>query len=109
MASWGSTGGVCVKIDKPATGIIDYIGCLDDTHEAGEVYHAMWGFVYNEQAVLIDVVITFLSEEEVSINNVNNGGESLKSAAIYNLSGQRVKSVAKGGIYIINGKKVLLK
>lgn len=108
MASWGSTGGVCVKIDDPASGKIDYIGCFDDTHEAGEVYHAMWGFVYNEQAVLIDVVITFATEEAVGINSVSNS-ESLKSAAIYNLSGQRVKSVVRGGLYIINGKKVLLK
>lgn len=108
IAGWGSTSGVCVKIDNPASGKINFIGCFDDTHEAGEVYHALWGFVYNEQAVLIDVVITFATEEAAGINSVSNS-ESLKSAAIYNLSGQRVKSIVRGGLYIINGKKVLLK
>jgi len=72
-AGWGSTGGVCVKIEEPASGSINYIGCYDDTHEAGEVYHALWGFVYNEQAVLVDVEITFLSEDENDVTITQNG------------------------------------
>ena len=34
----------------------------------------------------------------------NNG-----SGVIYNLAGQRVSKAKKGGIYVINGKKVLVK
>jgi len=33
-----------------------------------------------------------------------------KNAVIYNLNGQRVdKAQAKGGVYIVNGKKVVIK
>lgn len=106
MASWGNAGGVCVKIGSPASGTIDYIGCYDDTHEAGETYHALWAFVYNQKAVLIDVTITFSAA--TGIQSLTNG-ESLKNAAIYTIGGQRVNNVTKGGIYIINGKKVLMK
>jgi len=106
--AWGSldAGSVCVKIDDPASGSINYIGCYDTTHKAGDTYTAKWCFVYNNQAVVINVVITFVTP--TGIQGVENG-ESLKNATIYTLGGQRVSNVSKGGIYIINGKKVLVK
>lgn len=111
MAAWNTSAGqVCVQMhdeDLP-NGTFGYISSIDETHEAGEVYHAYVGFVYNEQAVLIDVVITFATQEAVGIQSLTKG-ESLKNAAIYTISGQRVNNVTKGGIYIINGKKVLMK
>ena len=39
--------------------------------------------------------------EEVNVENVN--------MIIYDLQGRRVKEITEGGIYIINGKKVLVK
>lgn len=111
MATWGTTAGVCVQMhdEYVASGTFNFVGCIDQSHVAGEVYHALMAFVYNEKAVLVDVTITFITEEEaVGIQNLTNG-ESLKNAAIYTISGQRVNNVTKGGIYIINGKKVLMK
>ena len=108
-ASWGTAGGVCVKIKDPASGIIDYIGCFDDTHVAGEVYTAKWGFVnpYTDKAVVIDVVINFVST--VGINGVN--AADLENADIYTISGVKIQKGAKlqKGIYIVNGKKMSVK
>ena len=108
-ASWGTAGGVCVKIKDPASGIIDYIGCFDDTHVAGEVYTAKWGFVNpdTDKAVVIDVVINFVST--VGINGVN--AADLENADIYTIGGVKMQKGAKlqKGIYIVNGKKMSVK
>ena len=108
-AGWGTAGGVCVKIKDPASGIIDYIGCFDDTHVAGEVYTAKWGFVNpdTDKAVVIDVVINFVST--VGINGVN--AADLENADIYTIGGVKIQKGAKlqKGIYIVNGKKMSVK
>ena len=108
-ASWGTAGGVCVKINDPASGIIDYIGCFDDTHVAGEVYTAKWGFVNPDtnKAVVIDVVINFVST--VGINGVN--AADLENADIYTIGGVKMQKGAKlqKGLYIVNGKKMSVK
>lgn len=48
-----------------------------------------------------------LNGEATGIDGVNANVENAK--AIYNLSGQRVASMAKPGLYIVNGKKVVRK
>ena len=48
-----------------------------------------------------------LSGEATGIEGVNANLENAK--AIYNLNGQRVASMAKPGLYIVNGKKVVRK
>ena len=104
-AKWGTTGGVCVKIQKPSSGSIDYIGCIDTTHQHGEVYTAKWAFVHEGKAVVIEVVIVF---ETAGIENI----ETLDNAVIYTISGTRVQGDVKSlerGIYIVNGKKVFVK
>ncbi len=104
-AGWGNDGGVCVKINDPASGIIDYIGCYDATHAHGEVYTAKWAFVYEGKAVVIEVVIIF---ETVGIENI----EAAEDAVIYTITGKRVQGNVKSlesGIYIVNGRKVLVK
>ena len=61
---------------------------------AGDGYH--WKITYSE-ATAIETVKT---AEETSLEN----------AVIYNLNGQRVdKAQAKGGVFIINGRKVVIK
>ncbi len=45
---------------------------------------------------------------ETSINAIDNGQSTIDNTAIYNLAGQKVKKAAKG-IYIVNGKKVVIK
>ena len=104
-AKWGTEGGVCVKIQQPSSGSIDYIGCIDTTHQHGEVYTAKWAFVHEGKAVVIEVVIIF---ETAGIDNI----EALENAVIYTISGKRVQGDVKSlerGIYIVNGKKVLVK
>lgn len=48
-----------------------------------------------------------LNGEATGIEGVNANVENAK--AIYNLNGQRVASMAKSGLYIVNGKKVVRK
>ena len=104
-ANWGAEGGVCVKIQQPSSGSIDYIGCIDTTHEHGEVYTAKWAFVHEGKAVVIEVVIIF---ETAGIENI----EAIQNAVIYTISGKRVQGDVDSlerGIYIVNGKKVFVK
>ena len=61
----------------------------------GDVYH--WTVTYNETATAIETVKT---AEETSLEN----------AVIYNLNGQRIdKAQAKSGVFIVNGKKGVIK
>ncbi len=48
------------------------------------------------------------ADETDGIRLMENGKLAMKNAAIYNLSGQRVNKAQKG-IYIVNGKKVVMK
>lgn len=51
----------------------------------------------------------FIDGETTKIGSINANGEiNIKDDAVYNLAGQRVQNPTKG-IYIINGKKVVLK
>lgn len=109
-AGWGNDGGVCVKISSPASGSIDYIGCYDTTHQAGEVYTAKWAFVHEGKAVVVEVVITFVGGE-----GIENVGAADKSVTVYTISGRAIQTTVSGlnaldrGIYIVNGKKVYVK
>ena len=61
----------------------------------GDVYH--WTVTYNEIVTGIEAVKTA-------------EGADLENAVIYNLNGQRIdKAQAKSGVFIVNGKKVILK
>ena len=59
----------------------------------GDVYH--WTVTYNETATGIEAVKTA-------------EGADLENAVIYNLNGQRIDNAQKG-LYIVNGKKVVIK
>ena len=48
-----------------------------------------------------------LNGEATGIEGINANVENVK--AIYNLNGQRVATMAKPGLYIVNGKKVVRK
>ncbi|MCD8235402.1 MAG: DUF4859 domain-containing protein [Prevotellaceae bacterium] len=91
-AGWGTAGGVCVKIQEPASGTIDYIGCYDETHQAGEVYTAKWGFTYGNKAVVIDVVITFVVP--VGIEGV--AAENIANVQYYGVNGAVLDAPQKG-------------
>lgn len=50
-----------------------------------------------------------MDQEETGISQLPATGSVGNSSAIYNLSGQRVSSTTRPGIYIVRGKKVILK
>ena len=105
-ATWGSGAGmVCVKINDPASGVIDYLGAIDETYAEGATYTAKWGFV-NEatnKAVVLNINITFSTATGIDAINA-----AVSAGKVYNLSGQQVQKAQKG-IYIIGGKKMVVK
>ena len=104
-APWGEcTNGFCVKLDDPASGKFNYTGAHDANFQEGDTYLAQWGIVANEKAVLLKVNVTFATT--VGINGLD---ADLSKAEIYDLNGRKLNKVQKGGIYIINGKKVTVK
>ena len=42
-------------------------------------------------------------------SDINTVKVDLKNATVYNLRGQKVENVVKGGLYIVNGKKMVIK
>lgn len=110
-ASWGAENGVCVKINDPASGLVDYIGQMPDaTYTAGQTYTAKWAFVHEGKAVVIEVVITFVDVD--GINNLLNPDAPI---TVYSVNGKAIQTTVGGvkslekGIYIVNGKKILVK
>ena len=105
-AAWGSGAGqVCVKINNPASGAIDYLAAIDDSYQEGDTYTAKWGFVNAaNKAVVLNINITFTAGS--SPDAINSVDGQTESGAIYNLRGQRVQQPVKG-LYIVGGKKVM--
>ena len=56
----------------------------------------------------VKALVINLGDEETGINSIDNGQLTIDNAKIYNLAGQRV-SKAQKGLYIVNGKKVIIK
>ena len=50
-----------------------------------------------------------LDDETTGINSMDNGQFSIDNEAVYDLQGRKVAQPTKGGLYIVNGKKVVLK
>jgi len=109
-AAWGAENGVCVKINDPASGLVDFIGQMPgSTYTAGQTYTAKWAFVHEGKAVVIEVVITFVD---------GSGIENLatdKAVTVYTVGGRAIQTTVSGvnalekGIYIVNGKEVYVK
>ena len=75
--------------------------------------------VYSNLAVVVtdgkftmpadDVTVTVTFKVATGIQNVSVENNSLENATIYDLNGRRVENPTKKGIYIVNGKKVVIK
>lgn len=106
-ARWGTSAGmVCVKVNDPASGIINYLGTIDETYQEGATYTAKWGFVNDqEKAVVLRVNILFTDGIADGITAVESAPTS---APVFNLAGQKVTNAVKG-LYIVNGRKVVMK
>lgn len=55
------------------------------------------------------ISIIFGDGTTTGINGVNADKNIKQDGAIYNLAGQRVSKLEKGGVYIVNGRKVIVK
>ncbi|MBR3011136.1 MAG: Ig-like domain-containing protein [Prevotella sp.] len=105
-APWAQcANGFCLKLNNPASGEFDYTGAHDANFQVGDTYVAQWGIVANEKAVLLKVTITFV-DDPTGINGIN---ADAKADIIYNMNGVRTKNMNQKGVYIHNGKKVLVK
>ena len=49
-----------------------------------------------------------IGNETTGINSIENGTLKIENGEVYNLAGQRVSQPTKG-LYIVNGKKVIIK
>ena len=54
------------------------------------------------------LVFSFDEDKETGINSIENGKLKIENEAIYNLAGQRVEKPVRG-LYIVNGKKMVVK
>ena len=105
-AAWAEcTNGFCLKLNNPASGEFDYTGAHDANFQVGDTFVAQWGIVANEKAVLLKVTITFV-EDPTGINEIN---ADEKDDAIFNINGVQIVKPQQKGIYIQNGKKIVIK
>lgn len=74
--------------------------------KSGEIVRT---YTTSAKSVCLSSAASFLDDDAMTtdINTVNVA--KANQSAIYNLSGQRVSNPRQGGIYIINGKKVIMK
>lgn len=99
---------------------VDFVGTYDATTtvkagdyfiSANKLYKSEGGTTLKGTRAYIDAknaeeVKLFIDGIETGISEIN--GTAVESGAIYNLAGQRVSNAQKG-IYIVNGKKVIIK
>ncbi|MBQ2361183.1 MAG: hypothetical protein II398_09855, partial [Prevotella sp.] len=108
-ATWSESGnGFCLKLNNPASGTFDYSGAHDSNFNVGDTFVAKWGVVYNDKAVVLEVNITFVDAEVLTgINNIT----TMKGNNIFNINGVKVNDAQRlqKGVYIMNGKKVVVK
>ena len=72
----------------------------------GATYTAKWGFVNaEEKAVVLRVNILFTDGVADGIAAVEGTSEPVQ---VFNLAGQKVEKAVKG-LYIVNGRKVVMK
>lgn len=84
--------------------VLSFLG--EDYPAEGFAFNASVMLVYESKSYTINITVGS-SEEAVGINGMNSNVKAANNA-IYTLAGQRVSKASKG-LYIINGKKVLVK
>ena len=110
--TWGADAYFFVKANFAAAENQLYeVGTMDPEMNANikadDVFTAKYAFVKNNDthdAVVLDVVVKMTPAD--GINGIALDGEN---NVVYDLTGRRVKNVVKGNLYIVNGKKVLVK
>lgn len=117
-----------LAVESLPDGVNDLFGVTEETQVEAPIYVLMnadngLGFYKTSQTFTVGAhtayipgskvtagvkSLTFMNDEPTDISGVNADSLTGKNAVIYNLAGQRVAAPAKG-IYIVNGKKVLIK
>jgi hypothetical protein len=112
--SWSGESVFCVKADFEAeSDQIYYVGtkwAASQEEDVPGTYVARYVFVNedgseNPDAVLFTVTINYGNPDSIEGILADKTGEQ----KIFDLSGRRIETITKGGMYIINGKKVLVK
>ena len=75
----------------------------------GDFEHTQYRAYLNASAILVKPGRFIFGDDATAIKTVPEVAEGAENAVIYNLAGQRVATPTKGGIYIVNGQKVLVK
>ena len=92
------------------------IEIADDENSTAMIVCNGYVIVYNEgEFVAVDanaipanaVLPTLYGTHATGIENIVTNGEAIES--IYDLQGRKIEKITNGGIYIVNGKKVLVK
>ena len=78
------------------------------TKEATDVINSTLNFTFKAEDLVPQLTVTYGPETPSSINNVETT-TSAKTKGIYTLTGVRVVKISQPGIYVINGKKVVVK
>ncbi len=96
-ANWGSGEGmVCVKLNDPTSGTFDYIGAIDETIVAGTTYTAKWAIVADGKAVVLEVVIKFVTADEYATGINGIAAEDIVKTEYIGLNGAVLAAPAKG-------------
>ena len=88
-----------------ATPITD-AGTYSFTIENNVIYRENPNSDINEIDAIPETTFTFIVKYPTSIKNINAEKENI---AIYDLTGRRMKKITNAGIYIVNGRKTIVK
>jgi hypothetical protein len=108
---WGDDAYFCVKTDFAAeSSQIYYVGGMEGKNTLADAenpaaYTATYAFVKTgtTDAVVLKVTLTYTTS-----TGINAIARDARKNAIFNLNGQKVQK-AQRGLYIVNGKKVVIK
>jgi len=110
---WGADAYFYVKADFAResaqlyeVGTMDYNTNTSIDSNAPALYVATYAFVKNDTS---DAVVLTVNVKYGDATGINGLALDLDKATIFDLQGRRVQNVQKGNLYIINGKKVLVK
>ena len=100
----GTQAPACVKIiDGETTDNGKTYYCYNRAGQAPQTIKCFWALANDKKVVLVEIDFTY-----TDLAGIEGLAADQTSKVVYNLQGQRVEKVVKG-IYVINGKKVLVK
>lgn len=103
FANWtgNAQAPACVKFDNG----VDYY-CYNITGLTDQTISTYWAIANDTKAVLVKIDFIYGTGDAINEINVD---DALNNGNVFDLTGRRVGNVVKGHIYIVNGKKFLVK